>query len=422
MQNIIQGKPGRWLDLNNTSVFVNSLTNKILLPSTLAGQNVDDVDLSTVPTPQADPTKLQLIQALMVANTIGYKRLQEYLDNLAKIINLGTEFKAEQEQYEKFNQFIHSYTPIDAKTRDFLAKYTASNEGLVQQLGQAIEATGQTLKPENPVPKLKKENPMVTKFGLYRFPFLEKEKLYLGDVEEYPHIPQVWNFTGTHFKKWINVKGIPFLVNGYKDDEYSCVNRVVASQIGKLLGLHCEETLLGYFHDKAVTLTAFTEAVTLFENQTFELYELDSLNYIYQSEQKRAFYFLIQHWSAYVKTAQGMKERFPEHFVNPDGSVFLSNHQGAAFLTPQQMPRNIMVPLEITKLNYRAIKDMVTRVGQKDLADIAFNSVPDEFVELHDIHAKMMNKPSFAQKKESFDSNWSNLLLSIEEFESIPRL
>ena len=86
------------------------------------------------------------------------------------------------------------------------------------------------------------------------------------------------------------------------------------------------------------------------------------------------------------------------------------------------MPRNIMVPLEINKMNYRAIKDMVTRVGEKDLADIAFSSIPFEFVELHDEHAKKMHKANFLQKQQSFDSNWSNLLLSIQEFESIPRM
>ena len=211
-------------------------------------------------------------------------------------------------------------------------------------------------------------------------------------------------------------------MNGYKDDEYSAVNRVVASQIGKLLGLHCEEVLFGYLHNKCITLTAFTEAVTLLENQIFELYELDTLNYLYQSEQKKAFYFLIQHWSPYAKTPEGIKERFFEHFVCPDGSIFLSNHQAAMFLTPQQMPVNLMVPLEINKINYRAVKDMVTRVGMKDLADIAFSSIPPEFIELHDAHAKKMNKANFAQKKQSFDANWSNLLEAIEEFEKFPRI
>jgi len=421
--NIIQGKSGRWIDINGVHVFVDA-QNKIVLPSSLAGQQADEVDVSTVQPAEVDQTKMQLIQALMVANTMGYKRLQEYLDNLAYVIKLGTEFKAEQEQFERFNEFIHSYSPIEPRTRDFLAKYLQSNNSLIESLKNAIASTGQTLTQDtSSVPKVKRENPMNNqKFGLYRFPFLMQEKLYLGEVEQYPTIPQIWNYTGTHFKQWLNVKGIPFLINGYKDDEYSCVNRVVASQIGKMLGLHCEESLFGYYHNKAVTLTAFTEAVNLLENQTFEIYELDSLNYIYQSEQKRAFYFLIQHWTAYAKTEKGIKERFPEHFVSPEGSVFLSNHQSAMYLTPQQMPRNLMVPLEINKLNYRAIKDMVARVGQKDLADITFGSIPTEFVELHDEHANKMNKQTFAQKKESFDTNWSNLLISIEEFERIPRV
>ena len=346
------------------------------------------------------------------------------LDNLANVIKLGSEFKAEQEVFDKLNAFLHSYAPVEARMRDFLHRYLQNNEPLLQQLGQVIAATSASvIKPKSLVPTETRENPMnVAKFGLYRFPFLVQEKLFIDDVEEYKPIPQVWNYTWTHFKQWVNIKGIPFLVNGYKDDEYSCVNRVLAAQAGKLLGLHCEEVLFGYLHNKCVTLTAFTEAVTLLENQIFELYQLDTLNYLYQSEQKRAFYFLIQHWSPYYQTAEGIKERFFEHFVNPDGSVFLSNHQAASFRTPQQMPINLMVPLEINKINYRAIKDMVARVGEKDLADITFSSIHDEFIDLHDVHARKMNKPNFAQKKQSFDANWDNLLKSIEEFEMIPKI
>jgi hypothetical protein len=420
--NTILGKTGRWVDINGIQLFVN-VKNQIVLPSYLTGQNMDEFDISSIKMPEVDSSKMQIISALMVGNTISYKRLQEYLNNLASVIKLGNEFKAEQETFEKFNAFVHSYTPIDKSTRDFLHKYLQNNEALINQLGQLITSTGEVEKPKSDIPTVKKENPMnVKKFGLYRFPFLMQEKLFINDIEQYDEIPQDWNYSGTHYKSWYNIKSIPFLVNGYKDEEYSCVNRVLASQIGKLLGLHCEETLFGYLHNKAVTLTAFTECVNLLENQTFELYELDTLNYIYQSEQKRAFYFLIQHWTAFAKTAQGIKERFPEHFVNAEGSVFLSNHQSAMYLTPQQMPRNLMVPLEINKLNYRAIKDMVARVGQKDLAEITFSSIPEEFIELHDEHAKMMNKPLFSQKKESFSTNWDNLLLSLEEFENMPRL
>ena len=166
------------------------------------------------------------------------ERLQEYLDNLANIISLGQEFKAEAEQFEKFNQFVNSYSPIEPRMRDFLHKYLQANQQLIDQLGQLIAATSQTIAPktQSDIPKVKKENPMnVKKFGLYRFPFLSQEKLFLGDVEEYKTIPQIWNYSGTHYKEWKNIEGIPFLVNGYKDDEYSCVNRVLASQIGKLI-------------------------------------------------------------------------------------------------------------------------------------------------------------------------------------------
>jgi len=423
--NIIQGKSGRWISLGNLTVFVDALSNKIILPSSLAGQNPDDVDLTAMQNPQVDPQKMQLIQALMIANTTNYKRLQEVLDNLANVVKLGSEYKSEQEVFDKFNNFVHSYSPIEPRMREFLHRYVQTNQPLIDQLQQAIttSSAGVVKKPASPIPTEKRENPInVIKFGLYRFPFLSQEKLLVDDVEDYKFIPQVWNYTGTHFKQWVNIKGIPFLVNGYKDDEYSCVNRVLASQIGKLLGLHCEEVLFGFYHTKTVTLTAFTEAVTLLENQIFELYELDTLNYLYQSEQKRAFYFLIQHWTPYVKTPEGIKERFFEDFVNTDGSVFLSNHQSAMFRTPQQMPANLMIPLEINKVNYRAIKDMVARIGQKDLADIAFSSIPDEFIELHDMHATKMNKPNFAQKKQSCDTNWSNLLKSLEEFEQFPRI
>ena len=237
MQNIIQGKSGRWVDLQNLRVFVDSLNNKIILPSSLAGQDIDEVDVNSIQQPQVDPNKMQLVQALMIANTTSYKRLQEYLDNLANIIKLGGEFKAEAEQFEKFNQFVNSYSPIEQRMRDFLHSYLEKNRPLIEQLKQTIAATDAQVAPKSNVPTQKCENPMnVQKFGIYRFPFLSQEKLFLGDIEEFPVIPQVWNYTGTHFKQWLNIKGIPFLVNGYKDDEYSCVNRVLASQIGKLLG------------------------------------------------------------------------------------------------------------------------------------------------------------------------------------------
>jgi len=420
LTNTISGKPGRWQDIGGINAFVDA-KNDIILPSEFAGQGIDEIDLSQVPKPEPNMEKAQIISALIVANSAGFSRLNEYLENLGNVVALGTEFKGEQFCFEKLNEFVHSYSPIDPKMRAFLQKYQMNNQELINNLGKLIAETGQTLKPEKPKPLFqnpKRENPInVKKFGLYRFPFLQQEKLYIGEVEQYPMIPQVWNFTGTHFKVFVNIKGIPFLVNGYGDDEYSVVNRILASQIGKMLGLHCEEVLFGYYHDKAVTLTAFTECINLLENQTFELYELDNLNYIYQSEQKRAFYFLIQNWRVYAKTDRGIKERFPEHFVTPEGSVFLSGHQSAMFLTPQQMPRNIMVPLEINKNNYRAIKDVTNRIGTKDLADIVFSSLPNELVELHDEHAKKMNKPNFAQKKLSFSTNWDSLIESIEEFE-----
>jgi hypothetical protein len=421
MNSIIQGKSGRWQQLNNELFVFIDAKNNIILPESLKGQSIDEVDLLQVPKPEVNMEKLQLIQALITGNSAGYSRLNEYLENISHILALGDSYKAEQEQFEKFNTFVHVYCPIDPKMRAFLQKYQMNNQELIDNLGKLIAETGQSLKPEKPKPLFqnpKRENPInVKKFGLYRFPFLQQEKLYIGEVEQYPMIPQVWNFTGTHFKVWVNIKGIPFLVNGYGDDEYSVVNRLLASQIGKMLGLHCEEVLFGYYHDKAVTLTAFTECINLLENQVMEIYLLDELNYIYQSEQKRCFYFLIQNWRVYAKTDRGIKERFPEHFVTPEGSVFLSGHQSAMFLTPQQMPRSLLVPLEITKLNYRAIKDLILRIGTKDLADITFGSLPNELVELHDDHALKMNKPNFAQKKLSFSTNWDSLIESIEEFE-----
>ena len=134
MQNIIQGKSGQWTDIGGMRVFVDALSNKILLPSSLKGQDIDEVDVNSIQSPEIDPNKMQLVTALMVANTVGYKRLQEYLDNLANIIKLGTEPQAESEQFEKLNQFINSYAPIEPRMRDFLHKYLMENEPLIQQL------------------------------------------------------------------------------------------------------------------------------------------------------------------------------------------------------------------------------------------------------------------------------------------------
>ena len=192
MNNVIQGKPGRWEEINGITIFVNSLNNKVILPSTLAGANLDELDMSTVMQPQqVDNTKIQLVQALMMANTVNYPRLSDYLNDLANIIKLGTEYKAEQEQFDKFNSFVHSYSPVEPRMRDFLHRYTQNNEQLIEQLKQAIMTTSQTvIKPKSPIPTEKRENPMnVAKFGIYRFPFLVQEKLFVDDVEEFESNP-----------------------------------------------------------------------------------------------------------------------------------------------------------------------------------------------------------------------------------------
>lgn len=414
-------KPGRWIDVNGFFVLVDN-AGKILAPSDLKGQSPDEIDVSQMQNREIDPQKSQLISTLMAANTTQYPRLQEYLTNLQRAIALGNEPVLEKSYFDKLASFTASYSPIDSKMRDFLRKYESSNKDILGQLGQLIDQGSQDtfMKPDAKPMMPKKENVVnVRKFGLYRFPFLSGEKLYLGDIQGYQTVPQAWNDTGTHFKMWKNINGLPFLVNGYQDDEYTCVNRVLVSQAAKLMGLQCEEVFLGYNHAKPVTLTAFHEAITLLENTAFEMYKLSS-NYNYLADQKRAFYFLIQNWVAYAQIdSQTTKERFDFHFVDSNGEVFLSKHEQAMFLTPQLMPRNLMVKLEITKLNYQAIKDMIRRVGDKDIADIVFSSIPDEFVDLHDEVANRMNKTSFQRKKECFDANWMRLVEAVQDFEQI---
>jgi hypothetical protein len=415
-------KEGRWVDVDGFFVYVND-KGQILAPSDLKGQEPDEIDVSQLQNRPVDPEESQLVTALLAANSVQYSRLNEYLKGLAHAVAMGNEPLLEKVQFDKLKGFIKSYTPIDSNMRDFLKKYDKITATQMDALGQIIEqrATEAGAKAaKTPSIVLKNENKInIRKSGLYRFPFLQKEKLYMGEVNEFKSIPQDWNFTGTHFKLWKNVHGLPFLINGYNDDEYSAVNRVLASQAGKILGLQCEEVFFGYFHGKCVTLAAFHEAVTLLENQAFELYPLAS-NYNYLATQKRAFYFLIQNWVAYAQVDSATtKERFDYHFVDSDGEVFLSKHEQAMFLTPQLMPRNLMVKLDITRDNYQPIKDMVRRVGNKDFADIVFSSIPDEFVDLHDELANNLNKTTFQRKKECFDGNWMNLLASLEEFEQM---
>jgi len=261
-----------------------------------------------------------------------------------------------------------------------------------------------------------KEKLKISKLGLYRFPFLQQHELYLGQIEEYPSISQEWNEFGQHWKNWKIINNVPFLVNGYPNDEYDVLNRILASQAGKLLGLQIEECFFAYHHDKCVTLTAFHEAVTLLENVSFELYPM-AVNYEYQSEQKKVFYFLIQNWPAYVVSENSMKERFDLHFIDFQGNVFLSKHEQAAFLKPSLMSDNTFVRCELDKNNYQAIKNMVQKNQNIDVPDVVFSSIPEELIELHDEIANKYNLTSFIQKKNGFSSNWDALLESIDEYE-----
>jgi hypothetical protein len=412
---------GRWVEMGPLHVFVDG-SNTIMAPKDLRGQSLEQIEPQNQPPRPTNPEKVQLVTALIAANNINYDRLNEYLNSLRHAVAMGSEYEVEQSQFEKLKKFVTSYVPIDTKMQSFLAKYRENTSDIMAQLEALIMQDAPAVKPVSDVPVEKRENPVnVKKFGLYRFPFLQKEKLYLGDVEEYPTIPQVWNYTGTHFKIWKTVNKLPFLVNGFNDDEYSAVNKVLAAQAGKLLGLQCEEVFFGYLHGKCVTLTAFHEAVTLLENQGLEIYKL-ATNYNYLADQKNAFYFLIQNWVALANIDGEVRQRFDAHFIDSNGEPFLSGHEKATWLTPQLMARNLMVKLTITKLNYAAIKDMVRRVGSKDIASLVFDSIPDEFVELHDEIAAKLNKTTFQKKKECFDANWVRLLEALQEFERMPRM
>jgi hypothetical protein len=151
----------------------------------------------------------------------------------------------------------------------------------------------------------------------------------------------------------------------------------------------------------------------------FEMYELNHLKYLEQNEQKKAFYFLIQNWFACIRSDRALKEKFTENFVDPRGNVFISQLSNASFLTPQQMPKNLLIPFEINKFNHKFVKNMVSRVKKYDVTEIIFGSITDDFIELHDMYADRFDKTSFFQKKDSFDANWDNLLDSLTEFENL---
>lgn len=356
---------------------------------------------------------VSLVSALMAANTINYPRLQVRLEAVRNSVVQGG--KDLPQQVADLIKFVQTYRPIDQKNMQFLRQYGEANAELLQKLQQVVGEPKPAAAPK--IQPALKPKLNVKKFGLFRFPFLALEKLDLGNVADYKTIQQDLNVGGLHYKLWKDINGVPFLVNGYSDDEYSCVTRVLAAQVGKLLGLQCEEVFFGNLDGKPITMTAFQEAVTLLENETFQLYQMAS-NYEYQSEQKRAYYFLIQNWTAYAVVSGQVKERFERHYIDQKGNVFLAQHDQATFLTPQQMSPALMVRLTLNKLNYRPIKDLVMRVGDRDIADIAFSSIPVEMIEAHDRIAEALNKPTFDQRREALDANWERLKEALQEFES----
>src|ERR1700693_2095596 len=127
----INGKPGRWTDFNGTKLFVDE-KNNVILPAQFAGENLNVLDASKIQiNPDIDMVQTQIISALMVSSSAGYGRLNEYLENLGNVIALGSEFKSEQFCFEKLNEFINSYSPIDPRMRDFLNKYQINNQPLI---------------------------------------------------------------------------------------------------------------------------------------------------------------------------------------------------------------------------------------------------------------------------------------------------
>lgn len=363
---------------------------------------------------------MPIIAGLMAANTASYPRLQTRLEQLTQAIQQSKNIKNAQNAVLEFLKFVNEYRPIDPKMQAFLKSYGQSNIDLLNKLKQSVFINDEQQlvqnstesKPEYKAPKIN-----VKKFGLFRFPFMSYDQLDLGDLSIYKTIKSPVSFNTIPMKLWKDINGVPFLINGYVDDAYSAVNRVLAAQAGKLLGLQCEEVFFGHLNDKLVTATAFHDAVTLLENQTFQLYPMTS-NYDYQSEQKRAFYFLIQHWTAYALVNNQVRERFERHFIDSNGNVFLSQHEFATFLTPEQMTTALMVRLRITRDNYTPIKDLMLRIGDRDLADIVFSSISPEMIECHDEVANNLNKPSFDNKRESFDANFEKLKKALVEFEN----
>jgi hypothetical protein len=416
-QNSIKGKIGTWKIVRQVPFFVDA-AKTVVLPSEFEGKNLKDVDLSQFDMSDLNQAKIVLVQQLIKNNFPQYDRLQMYLDSLMNTILCTGEYDIEKEQLDRFNEFLNFYIPLDKKNQKFLTQYKTLSESVLNKLKELIY---NDVDLNNQFETKNKTNIIDNKFkklGLHRFPFLQQQELYLGQIEDYPTIPQEWNKLGDHWKIWKFINNIPFLINSYPNDEYDVVTRILASQIGKLLGLQSEECFFGYFYDKCVTLTAFHEAVTLLENVALELYPM-AINYTYQSDQKKAFYFLIQNWVAYASTTNGTKERFDLHFIDSKGNVFLSKHEKAAFLKPSLMPKNLIVKFDLNKENYQAIKNMVQLVQNMDLAEIVFSSIPEELIELHDEIAKKYNMTLFDKKKEYFTANWNALIESIEEYEKM---
>ena len=412
---IIQGILGRWVAYESYFIYLDG-SNCVRFPAQYSGTPlVEFKQLQFSPT-NVNIEKLNLISSLISANSANYERLTSYLISLRNLAMLGNQYKAEAWIFEKFNEFIQSYRPIEIQVRDFLDQFKEENFEVIKKLGDLIQKDSNIFSDED---VLKKALNFKINKKLFTFPFLEQQNLFLGDIEDYKNIPQQWNYSGTHHKMWVSIKGLPFLINGYADDEYSAVNRVIVSQIGKILGLNVEEVFLAYLHGKCVNAIPYKPCVSILENEIFQMYELNHLEYLTQNEQKKAFNFLIQNWNSVIKVERTIKEKFSQSFVDEKGNVFISQLDKALFLTPQQMPKSLLIPFEINSFNYKMIKDMTDRVAKIDLVDVAFGSVPDNFVELHDIEAEILNKATFYQKKDSFDSNFSNLLKSLQQFEEL---
>lgn len=409
IQNIINGRKGSWLPFGNHLIFTSS-DSKVIYPSYLDDIEVIHLNKNSIKNIDINLKILSLIKIIVIGNVSGLSSLQRYLVNILNLFSLNELF-ATRNQIEEMENFLQNFKTIDLNDKIYLDTYYNQYKKYIRDI---MTLLNQDIQKEEDNLKIEKQN-FFNEIIQQKSNFKVGKQLIMKDANELSTIQPTWNANGIHQKLYVEHNQNIFLVDGYEENAIACVNRVLVSQLINFFELNGEEVYFSNYHGKLVNLTKVVPAVSLMENWTYEFYPLDKKNYIRESQEKRALYFLVQNTHAYIQKSLKWKERFSEHFIDTFGHVFICNNAHSSFLTSKNLGDNVLT-LEITKENYPTLKKKFLTHQKQDIAEIIFSSIPFEYVQLHDKDAKKFNKPTFLEKKINFDKNWHIFLECIYEF------